>query len=98
MNIPLSSDAINHALTSLSGWQFSDDRLSKQYKFKNFRQALAFIVRISFEIEALNHHPEIHNVYGRVTIHLNTHDCGNKVTEKDVTLAQKIEALAASFV
>jgi 4a-hydroxytetrahydrobiopterin dehydratase len=52
------------------------------------------MVRVGFEAEAMNHHPDWTNVYNRVAIRLNTHDAGGKVTAKDVTLAQKIESLA----
>lgn len=89
----LTAERIEAALASLPGWTWSDDKLSKKYVFKHFREAMSFMVRISFEAEMLNHHPELFNVYNRVTIHLTTHDAGNKVTDLDVELASKIESL-----
>ena len=94
MSTPLSTNKIQDALKELNGWAHNDDKLWKEFKFENFRQAVAFIVRVGFEAEDLNHHPNIFNVYNKVTIGLQTHDAGNKVTEKDVELAKKIEALS----
>lgn len=90
---PLSKEQIAKALEDLEGWDFEDDQLVTSYEFDDFRAAVAFIVRVGFEAEELNHHPEIFNVYNTVDLGLNTHDAGGKVTEMDVALAKKIEAL-----
>ena len=93
MSEPLSNDVIRAALADLPGWSFAEDKLTKTYKLADFRAALAFIVRIGLEAEAVNHHPELFNVYSTVTIALNTHDAGGKVTGKDVDLARAIEGV-----
>ena len=84
---------IARTLTELPGWKFQRNALVKEFKFGNFRDALTFMVRAGFEAEAMDHHPEWTNVYNRVAIRLNTHDAGGKVTEKDVALARKIQAI-----
>ncbi|MEM6259003.1 MAG: 4a-hydroxytetrahydrobiopterin dehydratase [Planctomycetota bacterium] len=94
MSEPLANAAIQAALGDLPGWAFADDKLSKTYKFQSFREAMGFIVRIGFEAEAANHHPELFNVYSTVKIALNTHDAGSKVTQKDADLAVSIERIA----
>ena len=94
MDEPLSPDQIETALADLSGWCHEDDRLKKSYSFDNFRASMAFIVRLSFEAEQRDHHPEIFNCYNRVEIALNTHDAGGKVTEKDFALASAIDAVS----
>lgn len=91
MSQPLSNDAIQSALADLPGWSHSDDKLSKTFKFGSFREAMGFIVRIGFEAEAANHHPELFNVYSTVEIALSTHDADGKVTQKDIDLAKAIE-------
>ena len=88
---PLSTKALNQALKSLEGWELVDNRLTKTFKFKNFREAVAFIVRISFHADSLDHHPILYNVYNQVQIDLTTHSVGNKVTQSDVLLAGAIE-------
>ncbi len=66
----------------------------KTFVFGSFREALSFMVRVGFEAEALNHHPEWSNVYNRVVIRLTTHDAGNKVTTSDLELARRIEGIS----
>ena len=91
---PLTRKKIAVALETLAGWTFENDALAKSYAFGSFREAMSFMVRVGFEAEALDHHPEWTNVYNRVAIRLNTHDAGGKVTAKDVELAKRIEKIA----
>jgi 4a-hydroxytetrahydrobiopterin dehydratase len=88
---PLAPAEIQTALAALPGWAFERDALAKNFQFKNFREAMGFMVRAAFEAEAMDHHPEWTNVYNRVAVRLNTHDAGGKVTAKDVELAGRIE-------
>lgn len=90
---PLSTEEITQQLENLPGWEHKDDKVSKEFTFEDFREAMSFITRISYEAEEQVHHPEIFNVYNTVTISLSTHDAGGKVTEKDITLAKTIESL-----
>ena len=90
---PLSDDQIADELSELSGWNHENNKLTKEFGFDNFRDAMAFINRIAFEAEEQVHHPEIFNVYNTVNISLSTHDAGGKVTEKDIKLAKTIESL-----
>ena len=94
MEKALNGEEITQALTGMPGWKFETDALAKEFKFGTFREALSFMVRIGFEAEAMNHHPEWTNVYNRVSIRLNTHDAGGKVTAKDVALAKKIQTIS----
>lgn len=92
---PLKEEKINEHLTSLNGWKYENDSITKEFKFNDFKEALAFIIRVGFEAEELGHHPNLSNVYNQVGIALQTHDIGNKVSEKDIELAQKIEKILA---
>lgn len=74
-------------------WQEKDNRLHRAFSFKNFSEAFAFMTRVALLAEQHNHHPYWTNVYNKVDIYLNTHDAGDKVTEKDHALAQAIDAL-----
>lgn len=91
---PLSDDDIADALDDLPGWTHEDDRLKKTYEFSDFREAISFVVRLSFYAEEMMHHPELENVYNTVSVALTTHDADGQVTEMDVELASQIEALA----
>ena len=94
MNDPMSEEEICLRLEAMSGWVWDTDRLCKTYGFKNFREAMSFLIRLSYEAEEQNHHPEIFNCYKQVKISLNTHDAGGKVTEKDFRLAVAIDSIA----
>lgn len=94
MDKPLTSDEIQQALGSLPGWHHETDVLTKTFEFGGFREAFSFMTRVAFEAEALDHHPEWVNVYKRVTIRLNTHSAGGKVTGRDLELARKIQAIS----
>ena len=78
-------------------WRREGDALVAAMKLPDFKAALSFLVAVGLEAEALDHHPEIHNIYNRVTLTLTTHDSGNRITALDVALARKVEALAARF-
>ena len=77
-----------------SGWTGSEDgkAIEKAFKFKNFRDAMAWMTRIAFEAEAADHHPEWFNVYNRVEVRLTTHDTGG-LSDKDIALAEKMDRL-----
>lgn len=89
----LNDNEIEKELKSLTGWEFKEDKISKEFQFSNFKEALAFIVRVGFEAEQLGHHPNLSNVYNNVLIELQTHDVGNKVTQSDIELAKAINEI-----
>ncbi len=90
---PLTPDEIQQALSKLTDWEFSDDALCKTFQFGSFREAMSFMMRVSFEAEELNHHPEWMNVYNCISVRLSTHDADDKVTAKDVELAKRFEKI-----
>ncbi len=93
MTQPLKSAEIEKELQSLDGWTVEGDKLTRQFSFADFREAMAFMVRVAFEAEELAHHPEFFNVYKDVRIQLATHDAGGKITSKDIALAKRIDAI-----
>ncbi len=74
-------------------WKEENDKLQRDFEFENFVEAFSFLTKVALVAEKANHHPEIFNVYNKVTLSLSTHDDGNKVTEKDRDLAAKIDEL-----
>jgi len=74
-------------------WKEENNSLKKTFTFKNFSEAFAFMTRVAFIAEKMNHHPEWKNVYNTVEVSLSTHDAGNIVTEKDRKLAEAIDKL-----
>ena len=79
-------------LENLKDWQFKANGIEKKFQFKNFVEALGFIVKVGVLAEKLNHHPELFNVYNKVNIRLTTHEPSG-LTDKDFKLAEQIEEL-----
>jgi 4a-hydroxytetrahydrobiopterin dehydratase len=76
-------------------WEEKNNTLHKKFKFQNFTEAFAFMTRVAFEAEKMDHHPKWTNTYNEVEIWLSTHDAGDTVTEKDRKLSKKIDAIKA---
>jgi 4a-hydroxytetrahydrobiopterin dehydratase len=73
----------------LPDWEFLDGKLKRQWRFNDFPQAFAFMVRVAFIAETMGHHPNWSNSWNLVTIELITHDLGG-LTNLDIKLAQQI--------
>ncbi len=94
--MPTLSDAeIQQALAGMPGWGVKDGEVTRQFKFKDFVEALGFIVQAGALQEQMDHHATITNTYADVTIALSTHSEGG-ITEKDIELARKISARAGA--
>lgn len=76
-------------------WEEKDNQLYRKFSFRDFSEAFAFMTRVAFEAEKMNHHPRWTNVWNTVEVWLSTHDAGNVVTEKDHALAARIDQLTA---
>lgn len=74
-------------------WKEENNQLKRDFEFKNFIDAFAFMSKVALVAEKMNHHPNWSNVYNKVSIALCTHDAGNTVTEKDRKLAAAIDKL-----
>lgn len=82
--------AINDFLQNHKQWQLVDSALHRALKFKDFKQAFAFMTQVAEWAEAMNHHPAWSNSYSRVEINLITTEIG-AITELDIKLATMIE-------
>ncbi|WP_299176463.1 4a-hydroxytetrahydrobiopterin dehydratase [uncultured Brevundimonas sp.] len=86
-------------LKALPAWRAADgDRpaLFRALRFADFNAAFGFMTRVALMADKMDHHPEWSNVYNRVEVLLTTHDAGG-VTDRDVTLARFIDAVAAEM-
>jgi 4a-hydroxytetrahydrobiopterin dehydratase len=73
-------------------WNKANDSLVREFEFKDFKEAFAFITKVALLAEQKDHHPEIRNVYNRVTLSFSTHDAGDIITDKDREMAELIDA------
>ena len=87
----LTDAEIEAALAGLPGWRREGDRIVRDFQFADFVAALGFIAQVGALAERADHHPELTNVYSRVSIALTTHDAGG-ITPMDTALAAEINA------
>ena len=78
----------------LKGWTLGSDAISRQFVFRSFPDAIAFVTRLAFDAQEADHHPDILVSYKRVTLTYSTHSEGG-LTAKDFDGARKADALAA---
>ena len=74
-------------------WVEQENKLVKEFVFKDFAEAFSFLTRVAIIAEKANHHPEIYNVYNKVKLSLSTHDQGNVITDYDRKLAASIDEI-----
>jgi len=89
----LARGAVEAALKNLPGWGLDQDKLYREFVFRDFNEAFGFMTRAALAAEAANHHPEWFNVYNRVRVHLTSHDAGG-ITQRDLDLAARMSEFA----
>ena len=91
---PLTEEQIQKYLPEVPGWEvLENQKIRKEFIFKNFKAALDFTNKVGEIAEAEQHHPDIHLVsYKKVIIELWTHAIGG-LSENDFIIAAKIENL-----
>ena len=91
---PLKGQALTTLAQQLdNGWQvIKEHHLEKEYKFKDFREALTFTNKVGELAEAQNHHPDIYLAWGKVKLTIWTHKIDG-LTESDFVLAAKADKL-----
>jgi 4a-hydroxytetrahydrobiopterin dehydratase len=81
----------------MTNWTNKENSLEKTYRFDTFESAMDFMQQAALIISEADHHPTWTNTYNQIHVSLSTHDAGNKVTDKDWTLAHALDALYQSF-
>jgi 4a-hydroxytetrahydrobiopterin dehydratase len=90
----LSQAEISERMKTLHGWRLEQNAIEKQFTFKDFPEAVAFVNRLVPEAEAADHHPDIHINYKRVNLMYSTHSEGG-LTDKDFVGAAMADRIAA---
>src|SRR3989344_5240728 len=93
--LPLTREEAEKLMQRVKEWHLSGDakHISKEYKFKNFLEAMAFANKITAVAEAEGHHPDLSIGWGRVGVKLSTHAI-HGLSENDFILAAKIDQIA----
>ncbi|MFQ5417686.1 MAG: 4a-hydroxytetrahydrobiopterin dehydratase [Myxococcota bacterium] len=80
------------ALEGLPAWQVLDGKLHREFQFRDFSEAFAFMTRVALLAEKADHHPDWTNAYDRVVIDLYSHDA-RRITQRDLDLAAAIDRI-----
>jgi 4a-hydroxytetrahydrobiopterin dehydratase len=83
-------------LKQLSGWTLEGPAIRRQFTFPGFPEAVAFVVRLGFAAEAVDHHPDLLVNYKRVTVTYTTHS-ENGLTDKDFAGAAEATEVARAM-
>lgn len=91
----LTDEEREEALADLPDWRWdgASRSIARSFAFADFAEAFGFMTQIALFAERADHHPEWSNVWNKVEIALTTHDAGG-LTQKDVDLAKRIDAIA----
>lgn len=95
---PLSGEELDSYLADLDAdWRVVDGHhLEKEFRFRNFREALAFTNRVGELAESVGHHPDIHLAWGKVKVQVWTHKIDG-LHEADFVFAAKAEKEHEAF-
>jgi 4a-hydroxytetrahydrobiopterin dehydratase len=91
---PFNREEAEVLLKQLNAWTLSGDArwISKDFKFKDFAEALAFVDKVGAIAEGEGHHPDIQLSWGKAAVELTTHAIKG-LSENDFIMAAKIDKL-----
>jgi 4a-hydroxytetrahydrobiopterin dehydratase len=91
---PLRGEALRSLQRAIDAeWQIVDEHhLERPYRFRNFREALAFTNQVGEMAEEQRHHPDLTLAWGRVGVSIWTHKIDG-LTESDFVFAAKCDTL-----
>jgi 4a-hydroxytetrahydrobiopterin dehydratase len=92
----LTEREVREQLELLAGWALEDGGIRRKFSFPGFPEAVAFVVRLAFQAEAADHHPDILVSYKRVTLTYVTHSEGG-LTAKDFEGAAAATSVAGAM-
>jgi 4a-hydroxytetrahydrobiopterin dehydratase len=92
----LDAAEVERRVAELKGWTLGDNAISRQFVFRSFPDAIAFVTRLAFDAEGADHHPDILVSYKRVTLTYSTHSEGG-LTAKDFEGARNADAVASTM-
>ena len=85
---------ISNFLSKHEQWDLENNKLHREYRFKDFTHAFGFMTMAALVAEKTDHHPEWFNVYNKVVVDLVTHEVKG-ISERDFKLAEAMDKLYA---
>lgn len=90
---PLTAEEIRPLQAQVKDWTVvNNHHLERQFKFPDFKTALAFVDRVGALAEEQGHHPDIFLAWGKVGVTIWTHKIDG-LTESDFILAAKVDRI-----
>jgi 4a-hydroxytetrahydrobiopterin dehydratase len=89
---PLTRDEAQRLQAQTPNWELADDahRIERTFRFRNFRESLAFVQEVGELAETEGHHPDISFGWGYATVSLSTKKIKG-LHENDFIMASKID-------
>lgn len=93
----LTEGEIKERLKEFPGWNYGNNKISKEFVFKSFLDGLELVNKLAPYCEKIDHHPDIHISYKKIIFELCRYSIGGKVTDRDFLVAREIERLYEDF-
>ncbi|MBU3609238.1 4a-hydroxytetrahydrobiopterin dehydratase [Polynucleobacter wuianus] len=78
---------------SIPLWKLEGIQISREFIFKDFKEAFAFMILCAQYAEEIDHHPDWSNSWNKVVVHLSTHSA-KALTELDIQMAKAMDIFA----
>ena len=95
---PLAAGEMSLLLPEVPEWRLAEEggipRIEREFRFKDFRAAMEFAVRVGELAEREQHHPELRVGWGHVNVELWTHKIRG-LHQNDFIMAAKIDEIQA---
>lgn len=72
--------------------------LFREYKFKNFRDAIGFMSEVAPGCDIAIHHPRWENIWATLRVYLTTWDIGHRISDRDIQLAKYFDTAHKEFI
>ncbi len=88
----LNQTEVQQKFTEIKGWKLDGNAIKKEWQFTNFDEAMDFINKVADLARQQDHHPELFNVYNKVSLRFSTHDAGG-LTNCDFKMAVAVDKI-----
>jgi 4a-hydroxytetrahydrobiopterin dehydratase len=88
--VPLPRNEAEQLLREIPQWLIGEHTIEREFRFKDFRQAMDFVNKVAGVANEQDHHPDIYIYYNKVRLTLTTHKIGG-LSLNDFIVAARID-------
>ena len=92
-SVPLLLKEAEGLVREIPLWSLGRGAIEREFRFRNFREAMEFVNQVAALANEQDHHPDIFISYSKVQLTLSTHKIGG-LSLNDFIVAAKIDMLA----